>query len=115
MLIKGVYTWNDKRQFIGDWKFNKMDGKGVFTWPDNRRYEGDYKDDKKEGYGEFYWYDLVFNCVGVMEEFIKVCGKEVNNMVKVCSFSRKRMLGRREFGMMEKELNGSIKINLVLI
>ena len=52
-----IYTWGDKRQYIGDWKNNKMDGHGVFTWPDGRRYQGDYKDDKKDGYGIFEWAD----------------------------------------------------------
>lgn len=55
--LLGVYLWSDGRQFEGEWKNNKMEGKGVFTWPDNRRYEGDYVDDKKEGYGIFYWPD----------------------------------------------------------
>lgn len=54
-LKLGVYTWADKRQFIGDWKNNKMDGEGVFVWPDGRKYHGQYKDDKKEGYGVFEW------------------------------------------------------------
>jgi len=26
---------------------NKMDGKGIFTWPDGRQYLGEYIDDKK--------------------------------------------------------------------
>ena len=54
---KGIYTWGDKRQYIGDWKNNKMDGHGVFTWPDGRKYQGDYKDDKKDGFGIFEWAD----------------------------------------------------------
>jgi hypothetical protein len=54
-FIIGMYTWNDKRQFIGDWKNNKMDGEGTFIWPDERKYQGQYKDDKKEGYGVFEW------------------------------------------------------------
>jgi hypothetical protein len=52
-----MYTWNDRRQFIGDWKYNKMDGEGIFLWPDNRKYQGQYKDDKKEGTGIFEWSD----------------------------------------------------------
>lgn len=54
-LFLGVYTWNDKRIFVGDWKNNKMDGEGVFKWADERKYEGQYKDDKKEGFGVFEW------------------------------------------------------------
>jgi hypothetical protein len=52
----GTYRWSDRRQYIGDWKNNKMDGLGKFIWPDGRKYEGDYIDDKKEGYGTFEWY-----------------------------------------------------------
>ncbi len=52
---KGMYTWNDRRQFVGDWVQNKMDGEGIFIWPDDRKYQGQYKDDKKEGYGIFEW------------------------------------------------------------
>jgi hypothetical protein len=43
----GTYHWSDHREYTGDWKNNKMDGKGVFTWMDGRKYEGDYVNDKK--------------------------------------------------------------------
>ena len=70
-VIKGIYEWADKRQYVGDWKDNKMDGNGIFIWPDGRKYEGDYKEDKEEGYG-------ILN--GVMEIYIKDFGKMESNM-----------------------------------
>lgn len=56
-LFLGVYSWQDGREYRGDWVNNKMEGKGVFNWPDGRKYEGSYIDDKKEGLGIFYWPD----------------------------------------------------------
>ena len=55
IILLGMYTWNDRRQFVGDWICNKMDGEGIFIWPDDRKYQGQYKDDKKEGFGVFEW------------------------------------------------------------
>ena len=34
-----------------------MDGMGVYTWQDGRQYRGEYKDDKKHGYGIYTWSD----------------------------------------------------------
>lgn len=34
-----------------------MDGIGIYTWQDGREYRGEYKDDKKQGYGEYTWSD----------------------------------------------------------
>lgn len=34
-----------------------MDGIGVYTWQDGRQYRGEYKDDKKHGYGIYTWSD----------------------------------------------------------
>ena len=34
-----------------------MDGIGVYTWQDGRQYRGEYKDDKKHGYGIYSWSD----------------------------------------------------------
>ena len=34
-----------------------MDGIGVYTWQDGRQYRGEYKDDKKHGYGVYTWSD----------------------------------------------------------
>jgi len=42
-------VWADGRDYIGQWKTNKMHGKGVFKWSDGRRYEGEYIEDKKHG------------------------------------------------------------------
>ena len=34
-----------------------MDGMGVYTWQDGRQYRGEYKDDKKHGFGIYTWSD----------------------------------------------------------
>ena len=34
-----------------------MNNMGVYTWNDGRSYMGEYKDDKKEGYGVYTWND----------------------------------------------------------
>jgi len=38
--------WADGREYDGDWRDNKMEGKGLFTWKDGRKYIGDYVEDK---------------------------------------------------------------------
>lgn len=106
-----MYTWNDKRQFIGDWKNNKMDGEGTFIWPDERKYQGQYKDDKKEGYGVFEWYCLTFKTfIGMMGENIKVNGKTVNNMETESSSILESNYGRKVFGVKESGLDGLMRI-----
>ena len=40
-----MYTWENGKQYIGDWKQNKMDGFGIFKWIDGKRYEGEFKND----------------------------------------------------------------------
>ena len=29
----GTFTWKDKREYVGAFKNNKMEGKGKFIWP----------------------------------------------------------------------------------
>jgi len=36
----GVYTWPDKRIYVGYWIKNKMHGTGELKWPDGRLYKG---------------------------------------------------------------------------
>ena len=55
LCLIGVYNWSDGRQYNGEGKNNKMEGRGIFEWPDGRKYDGEYRDDKKEGKGIFYW------------------------------------------------------------
>lgn len=54
---QGVYTWTDKRKYVGDFVDNFMHGKGVYIWGDGRKYEGEYKNDKKHGFGKYVWVD----------------------------------------------------------
>jgi hypothetical protein len=34
-----------------------MDGIGIYSWQDGRKYVGEYRDDKKHGYGSYSWSD----------------------------------------------------------
>jgi hypothetical protein len=74
-----------------------MDGEGLFLWPDLRKYEGSYKEDKKEGYGVFEWY-IVYN-PGMMVGYIKAIGKMENNTEMENFSPRKKVSGRKVFGM----------------
>lgn len=46
--------------------------------------------------------------LGAMEEFIKVIGRTESNMVKENFTSLRKELGKKAFGAMEKESNGSM-------
>jgi len=54
---QGVYKWTDGKVYDGYWKSGKMHTEqgqiSIFTWPDKRKYIGEYKEDKKEGKGLF--------------------------------------------------------------
>ena len=32
--------WKSGKNYKGEWKNNKINGKGIFNWPDNKYYEG---------------------------------------------------------------------------
>ena len=54
----GVYFFADKgREYVGDFKNNKMHGYGEETWSDGRKYKGQYRNSKKDGEGTFIWTD----------------------------------------------------------
>ena len=36
----GECKWNNGKEYQGEWKYNKMEGKGKFIWPDGKTYEG---------------------------------------------------------------------------
>jgi hypothetical protein len=42
----------------------------------------------------------------MMEEYIKAFGRMANNMVRASSILRKKVYGKKEFGMMGKGSNG---------
>ena len=57
---KGIMYWNNGERYEGDWKNDKIEGKGIYYYVeyneyDIDRYEGEWKDGKKEGKGKLYW------------------------------------------------------------
>ena len=55
IIIIGTYRWNDGREYKGQWKASKMNGKGFYKWPDGRTYNGTFLNDMKDGYGIMTW------------------------------------------------------------
>lgn len=54
----GKYTWGKgKKQYMGQWKQNMMEGKGTFLWNNGQKFVGYYKEDKKHGPGILYLTD----------------------------------------------------------
>ena len=53
----GIYTWPDGEQYVGEFKDGKNNGQGTFTWPDGKKYVGEFKDGKYNGQGTFTWPD----------------------------------------------------------
>ena len=53
----GIYIWNDKSKFVGQWYENKISGIGIYSWLDGRMYKGEWKDNNMEGYGVYQWKD----------------------------------------------------------
>ena len=40
----GKYTWGKgKKQYMGQWKQNMMEGKGTFLWNNGQKFVGYYK------------------------------------------------------------------------
>jgi len=50
----GVYKWQDGREYNGQWKYDKKNGRGIYKWPDGSNYDGKWIDDKREGKGVYY-------------------------------------------------------------
>jgi hypothetical protein len=64
---KGIFQWfEDKTQFIAEWKENKISGDGVFVWPSGKNFAGGYKDDLLQGISSFVWYEYCLK-LGVSE------------------------------------------------
>lgn len=51
----GKYNWGNKRQYEGEWKDGKMNGKGKLTYLDGSYYEGEFINGKKCGQGKYVW------------------------------------------------------------
>lgn len=53
----GVLTWDDGRQYDGQFNAGKFHGSALMSWPDGRVYRGQYAEDRKQGEGTFSWPD----------------------------------------------------------
>ena len=49
----GVYTWQDGRQYRGEYKDDKKHGFGIYTWSDGRMYSGHWCRGKQHGLGNY--------------------------------------------------------------
>ncbi len=63
---KGVFHFDKKDKYDGEWKDDKIHGVGKFMWKCGDRYDGEWKDGKMQGRGVFVWsngdiYDGEFN------------------------------------------------------
>ena len=47
----GVFTWQDGRKYVGDYRNDKKCGQGTFEWPDGRKYIGAWENGKQHGEG----------------------------------------------------------------
>ena len=48
---KGVFHFDNKDKYSGEWKDDKMEGRGVFSQSNGDRYDGEWKEGKMEGRG----------------------------------------------------------------
>ena len=54
---KGVLTYPNGHQYVGEFKDGKNNGQGTFTWPDGKKYIGELKDSKYSGAGVLFKVD----------------------------------------------------------
>merc|ERR1740120_196936 len=50
-------TWDDGREYNGEFAYDMFSGRATMTWPDGRMYVGIYENDQKHGEGIFAWLD----------------------------------------------------------
>merc|ERR1712139_530121 len=50
---KGIFTWTNGRQYMGEYRHDQKEGYGWFKWPDSSQYEGEWKDGKQHGSGTY--------------------------------------------------------------
>jgi len=65
----GAFTYEDGRQYEGEYFADKKHGHGVFQWPNGRLFDGNWVNGKEEGAG------ILFNSVGEVRYGIWVNGK----------------------------------------
>ena len=51
----GIYKWDKNKQYEGNWKNGKMNGKGKMLYSDGSFYEGDFVDNLRCGFGKYVW------------------------------------------------------------
>lgn len=49
----GIYTWQDGRYYVGNYKNDKKEGYGVYRWADGRVYLGNWLQGKQDGIGTY--------------------------------------------------------------
>jgi hypothetical protein len=48
---RGITVWNDGRIYEGDYLFGKKDGFGIYTYSDKKKYIGPWKNGVQHGIG----------------------------------------------------------------
>ncbi|CAK66342.1 unnamed protein product (macronuclear) [Paramecium tetraurelia] len=51
----GVFEFDNRNKYKGQWKDDKMHGTGHFTWANGEEYLGEYYNDKKHGFGRYIY------------------------------------------------------------
>ena len=64
---ESTFTWPDGREYVGQYKDDKKEGKGKFTFANGIEYNGDWKDGKQHGKGTL----TSFNADGTVKEKIE--------------------------------------------
>ena len=54
---QGIETWENGRQYVGEFQEGKRHGQGIMTHPDGAKYTGQWKDGLPNGKGIETWSD----------------------------------------------------------
>jgi hypothetical protein len=54
---QGTYTWPNGRKYVGQFADGEFNGKGAYTWPNGGKYVGEYRDGEQNGQGTYMWPD----------------------------------------------------------
>jgi hypothetical protein len=47
----GECRWQDGQRYIGNWRYDNMDGFGIYYTQKDNKYEGEFKLNMRHGYG----------------------------------------------------------------
>lgn len=86
MCGKGVFMWNEKKKYIGEWEGNEISGYGLLI-DDRIRHVGYFIHDVKDGYGCSFHEEQKFALLGKWENdliegyviFIQIRNNNLNN------------------------------------